>query len=194
MPGTPRRQRWDAARNRRQLLDAAKAAFDERGLAADVREIAARAGVGVATLYRHFPTKDDLVQATLGDDLTEWSTGTGQALAAEDAWHGLTMFIEQTLTAMAEHRAILDGISTSADAPAAFEACQAHLREALTGLVNRAHSQGTLRPVVTATDIALQIFALGRIIQLTADHDPAAWRKHSALMLDGLHVQATRRH
>jgi AcrR family transcriptional regulator len=192
MPATPRRQRWDAARNRRQLLDAAREAFDERGLAADVREIARRAGVGAATVYRHFPTKDDLVQATLGDDLAEWSATTQRAAAAEDAWLGLAAFVEQTLATMARHRAILDGISTSTEAPAAFDACQAHLREALSGLVRRAHRQGTLRPDVSATDIGLQILALGRIIQLTADHDPTAWRKHSGLMLDGLHVHAVR--
>jgi AcrR family transcriptional regulator len=192
VPATPRRQRWDAARNRRQLLDAAREAFDERGLAADVREIARRAGVGVATVYRHFPTKDDLVQATLGDDLAEWSATTQRAAAAEDAWLGLAAFVEQTLATMARHRAILDGISTSTEAPAAFDACQAHLREALSGLVRRAHRQGTLRPDVSATDIGLQILALGRIIQLTADHDPTAWRKHSGLMLDGLHVHAVR--
>jgi AcrR family transcriptional regulator len=191
MSATPRRQRWDAARNRRQLLDAARQAFDERGLAADVREIATRAGVGIATLYRHFPTKDDLVRETMGGDLTEWSAATQHAVDADDAWLGLGMFIEQTLDLMARRRAVLDGISASTDAPAAFNACHTHLRDTLGSLVKRAHDQGTLRPDVSATDISLQILALGRIIQLTADSDPGAWRKHLRLLLDGLHVQAS---
>ncbi|MET1073196.1 MAG: helix-turn-helix domain-containing protein, partial [Umezawaea sp.] len=188
MPGTPRRQRWDAARNRGQVLEAARQSFDERGLAADVREIARLAGVGVATLYRHFPTKDDLVRAVVADDIAEWSTGADRAVATEDAWVGLGMFVELTLGTMARHRAVLDGF-TSPAAPEAFEACQAHLRGHLDGLVRRAHEQGTLRPEVDAADVCLQVMALGRVVELTARDDPAMWRKHTRLVLDGLHTR-----
>lgn len=179
-----RRQRWDAARNHDQVLAAAKDLFSRQGLATDVREIAKQAGVGVATLYRHFPTKDDLVQAALADDLAAWSELTQRVATAEDAWAGLCEFVERTLDTMARHRAVLDGF----DAPtAAFEACHEHLVAVLDGLVERAHGQGTLRPEVSAGDVGLLILGLGRVVLQTAD-----WRKHAQLVLDGLHTRAQR--
>lgn len=179
-----RRQRSDAAHNHTQVLAAAKDLFSKQGLATDVREIAKRAGVGVATLYRHFPTKEDLVQAALADDLAAWSALTQRVAAAEDAWAGLCEFVEQTLDTMAHHRAVLDGFAAPT---AAFEACQAHLVDVLDGLVERAHQQGTLRAEVSADDVGLLVLGLGRIVQHTD-----TWRKHARLVLDGLHTRAQR--
>ncbi|OLF12543.1 TetR/AcrR family transcriptional regulator [Actinophytocola xanthii] len=187
-----RRQRWDAARNHDQVLAAARDLFSTRGLATDVREIATLAGVGVATLYRHFPTKDDLVRAAVADDLAEWWALTRRAAAEEDAWSGLCAFVEQTLATMARHRAVLDGVMAPAAAPAAFEACHTHLRAELDGLVRRAHQQGTLRPEVSAADVSLLVLALGQVVRHTAE-SPDAWRRHTHLVLDGLHVRAARR-
>ncbi|APU15027.1 MULTISPECIES: TetR/AcrR family transcriptional regulator [Actinoalloteichus] len=203
MPGTPRRQRWDAARNRTALLAAAREAFAARGLAVDVREVARRAGVGIATLYRHFPTKDDLVAATLEKDLAEWSEAAGVAVATEDAWFGLTLIIEQTLAVMARHRAVLDGLSEPRSAPQILLRRLATLRGMLEGLVDRAHRQGTLRLDVSADDVGLLILALGRVVQLTVaaggvavasegDASNAVWRRHTGLVLDGLHTHAVR--
>lgn len=179
-----RRQRWDAARNHDQVLAAAKDLFSRQGLTTDVREIAKQAGVGVATLYRHFPTKDDLVQAALADDLASWSALTQRVATADDAWAGLCEFVEQTLDTMARHRALLDGFAAPT---AAFEACQAHLAEVLEGLVKRAHEQGTLRPEVSAGDVGLLVLGLGRVVEHTTE-----WRKHASLVLDGLHTRAQR--
>jgi AcrR family transcriptional regulator len=184
MFGMSRRQRSDAARNHTQVLAAAKELFSTQGLATDVREIAKQAGVGVATLYRHFPTKEDLVQAALADDLADWSAFTQRLALAEDAWAGLCDFVEQTLDTMARHRALLDGFAAPT---AAFEACQAHLADVLDGLTRRAHEQGTLRPDVSADDVGLLVLGLGRIVQHTND-----WQRHARLVLDGLHVQAQR--
>ncbi|TDC12749.1 TetR/AcrR family transcriptional regulator [Streptomyces sp. 8K308] len=181
-----RRQRRDAVRNREQLLEAATRAFAERGLAVDVREIAREAGVGVGTFYRHFPTKDDLLQAVIEPDLAAWSELTERADAAEDAWQGLRTFVESTLALMVERRAILDGLGGAVQDSAAVVACQEHLRGALTGLVDRAHGQGALRSDVSAADVGLQIMALGRIVQMTAEMDPEAWRRHAGFVLDGL--------
>ncbi|MEU3270155.1 helix-turn-helix domain-containing protein [Saccharomonospora sp. NPDC006951] len=93
------------------------AAFRARGLAVDVREIAGSSGVGVATLYRHFPTKNDLVTAVLTDDIAQWKAITAEAAADDDAWAGLTAFVDHTLQAVARHRAILDCL-TEGGAPA----------------------------------------------------------------------------
>ncbi|GAB2927515.1 TetR/AcrR family transcriptional regulator [Streptomyces mayteni] len=181
-----RRQRRDAVRNREQLLEAATRAFAERGLAVDVREIAREAGVGMGTLYRHFPTKDDLFRAVIKPDLAAWSELTERADAAPDAWQGLRTFVESTLELMVRRRAILDGLGGVAQDSAAIAACQEHLRDSLTSLVDRAHGQGALRADVSATDIGLQIMALGRIVQVTAEVEPEAWRRHAGFVLDGL--------
>ncbi|WP_158891707.1 TetR/AcrR family transcriptional regulator [Amycolatopsis anabasis] len=197
MATTPRRRRWDATRNHDQLLESAAGAFAERGLSVDVREIAREAGVGVGTLYRHFPTKDDLLRAVLEPDLAEWADFTAEANGTEDAWQGLCLFVERTLELMAKRRAMLDGLSGAASDSAAFEACHAHLRDALEGLVTRAHRQGTLRRDVSAGDLGLQILALGRIVQLTAAEDPGRWRRHLGFVLDGLRARrgdGTRQH
>ncbi|ASO20424.1 AcrR family transcriptional regulator [Actinoalloteichus hoggarensis] len=200
MSATPRRRRSDAARNRAALLTAAREAFAARGLAVDVREVARRAGVGIATLYRHFPTKDDLVAATLEKDLTEWSEAAAVAVATEDAWFGLTLIIEQTLAVMARHRAVLDGLSEPRGAPPILVNCLMTLRGMLDGLVARAHRQGTLRLDVSAVDVGLLILALGRVVRLSAVPGGAAegtaanavWRRHTGFVLDGLHTHAVR--
>ncbi|AOS63608.1 TetR/AcrR family transcriptional regulator [Actinoalloteichus hymeniacidonis] len=228
MSETPRRQRWDAARNRARLLAVAREVFAAKGLSADVREVARRADVGIATLYRHFPTKDDLVLATVEKDLAEWAEAIEIATATEDAWFGLTLLIEQTLAVMARHRAVLEGLSYPATAPAGFAHRLETLHRMLDGLVDRAHRQGTLRLDVSSVDVGLLIFALGRIVQLTVagtdgrvpgsaddaalpsvegarsvgagskagigrtDAANAVWRRHTGLVLDGLHTHAVR--
>jgi AcrR family transcriptional regulator len=180
-----RRRREDSVRNEAQVLSAARETLDERGLAADVREIARRAGVGVATVYRHFPTKDDLVQAALRTDLDGWTEVTARAVEDPDAWTGLRTIVEHTVRAMSRHRAILDGLASQAEA---FAACHAHLRDALSGVVARAHEQGTLRRDASAGDVGLQILALSGVAQLAADEETLF--RHAGLMLDGLRARA----
>jgi len=176
-----RRRREDSVRNEAQVLTAARETLDERGLAADVREIARRAGVGVATVYRHFPTKDDLVQAAMRTDLDGWTEVTAHAVEEADAWTGLRTIVEHTVATMARHRAILDGLASRTEA---FAACHTHLSETLAGVVARAHEQGTLRRDVDAGDVGLQILALGGVAQLAPDEQTL--RRHVGLMLDGL--------
>ncbi|MGC7096418.1 TetR/AcrR family transcriptional regulator [Amycolatopsis lurida] len=176
--------RKDAARNRELVLAAAAKEFDQRGMDAEIRDIAKAAGVGVGTVYRHFPTKDDLVGAVLAKDLGEWPGIVERALAAESAWAGLTGFLEQTLASMARHKAVLDGL-TSAEASASADACRAHLADALEPIIRRAHAEGSLRAEVTGADLGLQILALGRIVQL----EPSGWRRQLGFVLDGLRAR-----
>ena len=103
MPGratTPERPlRRDAQANRERIVAAARAAFAADGIEVPVEEIARRAGVGMGTLYRHFPTKEDLVDAVLEDAFAEFVALAEQALAEEDAWAGFSGFLEQALRA-----------------------------------------------------------------------------------------------
>src|ERR1700761_810536 len=108
--------RADAARNRERIVAAAMEVFAERGLDASTAEIAARAGVGEATLFRRFPTKDDLVIAIIGAQLVETAALAAACLEEEDAWRG----VERFLAEMAERASRDHGV-----AGAATERCMA---------------------------------------------------------------------
>src|SRR3954462_10863411 len=85
--------RSDAQRNRDRIVAATRAAFQERGLDVGVDEIARRAGVGMGTLYRHFPTKDALIDAIVDARFAELITAAEAALEAPDAWDGFDAFL-----------------------------------------------------------------------------------------------------
>src|SRR5499427_11011022 len=93
--GTRRRLRVDAERNRAALLNAAQKVFAEQGLEAPLEEIAVRAGVGIATLYRRFPTRGQLVAAALVDKIAQYAEAAEQALAIADPWAGFASFVER---------------------------------------------------------------------------------------------------
>ncbi|MEV0645796.1 helix-turn-helix domain-containing protein [Phytomonospora sp. NPDC050363] len=185
MTAPPEPRRKDARRNRAQILGTAREVLADRGLAADMREIAAACGVGVGTVYRHFPTRDALLAAVLADDAAAWTAATTPALADPDAWRGLRAFAEATLGMMARHRAMLDGLS-AAETQAAFDACREHLAGVLGELVGRAQEQGRLRVDVSARDVVVQVMALGRAVEMTEADEPGAWRRHLTVVLDGL--------
>src|SRR5829696_6933448 len=84
--------RADAERNRRRIVAAAQAVFAESGLDAPLEAIAQRAGVGIATLYRRFPTREDLVAASFAPKMAEYTAAIEEALQAADAWEGLCGF------------------------------------------------------------------------------------------------------
>ena len=100
--------RSDAVRNRRLLVDAARSVFGERGLSAPLDEIARRAGVGNATLYRRFPTRCALVAAVFADTLRDVLAETEQALAQPDPWTAFADHLTFLFRVQATDRAFAD--------------------------------------------------------------------------------------
>jgi AcrR family transcriptional regulator len=97
MTTTPaRRLRRDAQRNRDAILAAARQVFPEQGLEAPLEEIARRAGVGIATLYRRFPTRTELLDAVLAPAVQEHVDAAEQALAMDDPWEGFAFYLERS--------------------------------------------------------------------------------------------------
>src|SRR5262249_37244893 len=95
-PGEPPGQlRRDAERNRLRLLEAAREVFGERGCDASLEEIARRAGVGIGTLYRRFPTRETLIEALFAEKAYDYVRASETALAADDAWEGFAGFVER---------------------------------------------------------------------------------------------------
>ena len=161
----PRKPRADALRNRRRLVDAAKLAFAQRGAATSLEEIARVAGVGIGTLYRHFPTRDALVEQVYRDEarqLAEAARRLGEEssppLEALRRW--LLLFVDHLVTkqSMAE---LLNGL---ADGPADLYASSAALvRDAITSLVERAVASGVARVEVEPLDLLRALAGVAKI-------------------------------
>ncbi|MFD5651458.1 TetR/AcrR family transcriptional regulator [Streptomyces sp. NPDC127039] len=205
--GAPR-QRRDARRNRELLLEAAHEVFTEQGLDAALDVIARRAGVGNATLYRHFPTRAALVDAVFRDSLTGTMDAGERARKAPDAWAGLTGYLEVVFGALAADRGSNDLMTTHLRGVDSLEAVHEHNRRTVDALLTRLRDEGTVRADVTTEDVLFGLAALGRAVPAltaatataatataataTAASAPAAvtapdaWRRPLALFLGGL--------
>jgi AcrR family transcriptional regulator len=179
--------RRDARRNRELLMEAAHEVFAEQGLQAPLDVIARRAGIGNATLYRHFPTRAALIDAVFHDQLTGTMTAGEQARTAPDAWTGLTAYLDAVFVTLAADRGTNDLMTTRLDGVDSLDAVHAHNRETMELLLRRGHEEGTVRPDVTVEDVLFALAALGRAVPaLTAATTPDAWRRPLSLLLAGL--------
>jgi AcrR family transcriptional regulator len=178
--------RRDARRNRERLVASARELFAAAGVDVPVEEVTRRAGVGMGTLYRHFPTKEDLIDAVLEDAFSELVGLAERAAAAEDAWAGLTGFLEQVLARHAANRGLKDVIATRGHGSERAQAMRARIQPLLRRLIERAHEQGTLRADFTDADLPLAFWTGDRVIELTAAIAPDHWRRFLAVFLDGL--------
>lgn len=180
-----RAPRADALRNREAIVAAASAVLADQGTAVDVREIARRSDVGMGTLYRHFPKKEDLVLTVLRHDFTEWAEFARQAaVETEDPWEALTDFYFQALTGYARHRAILENFALTWADPD-LDGIQ-QLRLVIEELCARATTAGLLRDGVTTDDLLLLLVSLGHAVRLTDDDGQDRWLRLLQISLDGL--------
>ncbi|MEU4740453.1 helix-turn-helix domain-containing protein [Actinosynnema sp. NPDC023658] len=183
---SPRRPlRADAERNRAAIIEAAAEVLAEQGSAVDVREIAQRSGVGMGTLYRHFPTKEELLGTVLDREFTAWAGAAREAAAAtDDPRAALEGFYEQALAKQACHRAVVEAYGHSWSGPAS--GCTHLLHPVLDDLRARAQEAGVLRADATTGDLALLLATLSHTVQLVGDHGEGAWKRQLRIALDGL--------
>jgi AcrR family transcriptional regulator len=180
-----RTMRADAARNRAAIINAATEVLAQQGSAVDVREIARCSGVGMGTLYRHFPTKDDLISTVLREGFLAWAESARQVAAdTEDPWAALVDFFESTLIRHAHHRALMECFAGNWSVPTAE--CTLLLRPVIDELLIRAHAAGVLRVGVTGEDLSLLLVSLGQTVQLTERCRSQMWRRLLRISLDGL--------
>jgi AcrR family transcriptional regulator len=177
--------RSDARQNRAAILEAARELFAEVGVDASPRALAQRAGVGVGTLYRHFPTREQLLAAVLDDSFAAYVAAAEQALDAPDGWTGFTSFLETALSLHARNRALA--------AVADREQQRRQLAPVVERLIERAQAEGSLRRDFDRDDLSLLFWSLDRAIELTREVAPDAWRRQLAFVLDGLHCANARR-
>lgn len=181
----PRRR--DARRNRRLLVEAGHEVFTEQGLQAPLDVIARRAGVGNATLYRHFPTRAALVDAVFRDQLTGTADAGGRARAAADPWTGLNDYLGAVFDALAADRGTNDLMTTHIEGIDALDAVHAHNRQTIELLLERGRQAGAIRADVVTEDVLFALAALGRAVPALTDVTTTdAWHRPLALLLDGL--------
>jgi AcrR family transcriptional regulator len=183
-PEAPRRLRADAERNRAAILAAARDVFAEQGLEAPLEEIAARAGVGIATLYRRFPAREQLVAAALIEKITQYAEAAEQALAVPDPWVGFASFVERICEMQADDRGLSDLLSMALPADAHVEQVRRLANDQVIRLVERAKAAGQLREDFVGEDLLLLLIANAAVAHVTRADAPGAWRRFAALALD----------
>jgi AcrR family transcriptional regulator len=182
--------RRDAQANRDRLVAAARAAFAEHGIDAPVEDIARRAGVGIGTLYRRFPAKEDLVDAVFEETLAEFETVARDALAAPDAWTGFCAFLEGAFALHTANRGVKDVVLTRSPGRARAEAARARMRPLIRRIVERAQAEGTLRADFRPEDVPVIFWTAARVIESTEAVAPGYWRRQLGFVLDGLRAEA----
>jgi AcrR family transcriptional regulator len=188
----PRRLRADAARNRAVIVAVARDVFAEQGLEAPLEAIAARAGVGIATLYRRFPTREKLVAAALVDKVAEYAEAAGQALAAADPWAGFAGFVQRICELQAGDRGLSDLLSMTLPADEQVERLRRTANDRVAALIERARAAGVLRQDFACEDLLLLLIATAAVMHVTRADAPGAWRRFVALSLDAFRRQDSR--
>ncbi|MBU2663368.1 TetR/AcrR family transcriptional regulator; helix-turn-helix transcriptional regulator [Actinoplanes bogorensis] len=181
------RLRADAQRNRAALLAAAREVFAEHGLDASLDEIARRAGVGNATLYRRFPTRRDLIAEVFAGQMTGYVELAEDALAEPDPWTGFVAYVKKLFEIQATDRGLSELlVTTSFDDDERLAELLATAQRGATQVIRRAQAAGRLRPDFARTDISLLM--RGNAGVLRSSPDPDAWRRYMTLVVDGLQV------
>ncbi|WP_205699387.1 TetR/AcrR family transcriptional regulator [Conexibacter sp. SYSU D00693] len=177
--------RADAARNREAVLAAAEAVFADHGLDAGVPEVATRAGVGKATVYRSFPTKEHLVAAVVRARLARFEEETRAALAGDDAAEALRALLARAAERQARDRA-LAGALTAHLQLAELQEAKGRIRAGFEALLACGKAQGTIRADATARDLEVLYGGVTRVLLDDDERDPAAWRRAASLAVAAL--------
>ncbi len=188
LPAPPKRRRADAERNRTKVLDAARAAFAEHGADAQMEDVARRAGVGVGTVYRHFPTKQALAAALVDEHFVHWVAYARELLDEPDPWRALVRSFEHCAETQEHDRGyatVLAMVAGQSVAQPPSERMRDEVLATTAQLLARAQAAGAVRPDLVATDLPALYCSVASVVQAGV----ADWRRHLELLLDGLRPQ-----
>jgi len=190
----PRRTlRRDAERNRRRVIDGARALFAERGLEATLNDVAHQANVGVGTVYRRFATKEELLEAIFEDGIEQIAALAESALHHDDSWDGFVWFVEQTCELTATDRGLREMLYSKAYGGYRVERARLRLDPFVSTLVERARRDGHLRPGVEPTDMPIMSLLAGAVVEWAGHVEPDLWRRYVALLLEGMRAHPGQR-
>ena len=174
-----RKPRADSARNRQALIDAAKAAFAEVGLNVSLEEIARGAGVGIGTLYRHFPTREAVVEAVYRRAVEQLAEAAPQLLEASPAADALHKWMHLFIDYIATKRLIAPSLGAAAGRTSPLYATSAELiTRAITTLVKRAVASGEVRKDIDPADL------LRAMVGVSYGNPDAGWQASARRLID----------
>jgi AcrR family transcriptional regulator len=178
--------RADARRNREAVLAAARERFGECGLDCQMDDIARTAGVGVGTVYRHFPTKEDLIAALVADRFERLAERAEQALRQRDPWQAFCDLIRHSAAVTIRDRALSEFISWHPEL-GQHEAVRSGLADLTAELMANAQRAGGMREDAVVEDVPTLICALGAVTAGASGKMPELnWERYVEIMLDGL--------
>ena len=184
-PHAIRKPRADARRNRESLLEAAKAAFAEVGAEASLEEIARRAGVGIGTLYRHFPTRDAVVEAVYRREVQQLADAAPRLIESLPPVEALRAWMELFIDYVAAKRVIAPALKSLVGGGSALYAdSSARINQAMALLVERAQATGDIRPSANSADLLRALIGFA-YVNSAPDWEASA-RRLIDLMIDGL--------
>jgi AcrR family transcriptional regulator len=175
--------RVDARNNRTRIVESARELFAEAGLDVTMTDIARRSGVGVATLYRRFPTKESLVTEAFAEQIEECASFVDDALADPDPWRAFRAVVEQVCAMQAVDKGFTAAFISEFPAVDCYDQLRARAERGLTALIERAKDAGALRADFTTDDLVLLLLANSGIVAETPEAAQAASRRLVARML-----------
>ncbi len=188
--GVVRALRADDRRNRDAVMAAAKRLFADRGLEAQMPDVASAANVGVGTVYRHFPTKDHLIAALVAERFERMAARAREDLEMSDPWEGITDFIRFAVQIQADDRALCEVMGSRPDLMDTTARAN-DLPELCDQLVKRAQRSGQLRRDLDWEDVPMIACGLGSVTQSTPPPSVGRWPRLVEIILDGLRAPGT---
>ncbi|MFY1661461.1 TetR/AcrR family transcriptional regulator [Micromonospora sp. WMMD1274] len=180
----PRRKRTDARRNIESLLEAAKTVFSTVGVDAPAKEITDLAGVGVGTLYRHFPQRSDLIKAVIEREIDACADAAPALAAAHEPGVALAKWLDRFTAFVATKRGFAAALHSG---DPAFDGLPGYLMQklgpALEALLEAATASGEVRAKISAQDL---LYAVAKLCAPMPNEDPDYGRRMVALLADGL--------
>jgi AcrR family transcriptional regulator len=183
--------RADAARNLELILEAAEAAFAEKGHEAGVADIAARAGVGQATIFRRFETKDDLIAAVFERKLGQLVEAAEAAGRKKRAWDGLTALMVTVTELQLRDRGFFQSIAEQMMERKHLVELKLRVKGAITALVDRAKAEGDLREDISPEDVFAFCCAAAQAATIGPNANQRAAKRYLSVMMDGMRAKAT---
>lgn len=182
--------RSDAERNRRLVLDAAAQAFADEGLDVGMAEIARRAGVGNATVFRRFASKDALIEAIFEERIGELLAGAARAAEIDDPWDALVDLLETTAALQARDRGFFQASEQFLLRHPDLLRRHRPIVEAVEPLVTRAQEAGVVRDDVTTLDVLGLVKGSVACLPPSRNLRDDGWRRYLSIMLDALRPEA----
>ena len=184
--------RRDAERNRRRIVDAARVVFAERGLRGSHDDIAREAGVGVGTVYRRFPDKEQLIDALFEARIEEIADVARAAADHPDPWEGLVGYLVRMQEMQSDDRGLKEILLGGPRGPERAVAARSLIAPVVAQVLQRAKDAGVVRTDIELTDLPLIQLAIGTVAEASRDVAPDVWRRTMTLVLDGLRADSAR--